>query len=882
MALAAALPLVVYTSAPALPRGARAAALAGGLLLFAFDPASALVARAVGPAVAPLLIGAAATALLGQAAARRGAGATHALGFVLGLATLLLPLPFAVALTTLGAVVSAGLPAAPPAPWRPLAGLGGGLLLGAGVIGWSLARAPLDPTLLPWLVLVGAGALGLHVRARAAAAGVLLLGAALAALLALGPAALGMQVGARSGVLLAGALGLGAGLAAGSLGPTRALGPAALLLALSTGFVLRGLPDPVVGPSTAAWATFGHAEATRGRVDALRAAATPIARGLGPTGAVSLWRRERTVFAELDGTAADPTSRAGEAERFAGTLGACAAPRRERARVAGDDLGLVTQALLPHHFVAIDLAVPDRVLARAHASALPSLAAVLVHPSVRSISAPGPALLRYGEPADVVVQVARTGWTDGRSGRPDRRSLEAIRRSLRDDGVYVLAAGTIWAGPEALARLAHDLLEVFGEVTLWSPPSGADTALFLAGAPRIPWASVERCFEADARALRAQGVASATDLAGHLLAGPTELARLPRPGSPSLGLPDGIVDEPRLPLLEVDVSGFDPSTRLPDGPTDVLRARHAAQAEFFALLRDARAAGTPLTLDRAREMAPGNTQLVNTLVRPHLDRARQALARASREGLGSRGWQEAETALANARLLVPDLPEVHCVSGQLAEAKNDLARAGVEYAACVEGEPTNLTGLDGLARSQRVSGDVAAAEATLRRARTAWPDRWTTAQNLGVLLYGAGRYQEGERLLREAAQQGAATNPVPAAPHLALALLYLDTGRAGLALAEAERAKTLDPGPEPPALAGSARMQLGQYEAADRELRDALARDPDHVRARGELGRLQATRGQYALAAESFKAILERDPANLAARENLRKVQALVEGAATP
>ncbi len=879
-------PFLLLSFLPA-ARGAGAlVAILGGAFFFGFEDLTGTAARWLDVRTAVITVDLLALAALLSPLARIegpfGAPARLA-GAAVGGLVFLLPRELAAAITVIAVLFVARRGGARArAPWAAGRSVLAGISVAVAVAAWTVARSPLDPTGTGWAILAGGLAVGSCVAgAPALISGLLVLGAAGAAWAA-GPAWIDGHLAGLGGAVFAAGLGLGGGALIGAARPGRGFG-VGTLAAAATLWLLPLLPAGLITPSARSLATFGHDALARARTEALRAASVPSAVTLGPSGTTALWTSERGAIADLDGTAADPTSRAGDAETFAGTLGACLAPGRTRARIGGDDLALVTRAVTAQGFLSVDVSVPDLAFARAHAERMPAVKAAWLSPAVRAIGVPAPMLLRFGAPADLVVQVARTGWTDGRNTVPDRRGFAAVRGNLLPGGVFVLAVGTTRLAQGDFGRIVDDLLAIFPDVTVWSPPAGVDSAVFVARAEAapVPWAGLVACARADADGLRAVGMRGPLDIGGRLIAGREALTRLAVPGRPPLSLPV-IEDDPPLPLLDVDGAAFDPASWFGgDTPVSELRARHASQREFFGLVRDRDSGSIQQAITRARMLGAGNSQVIATLVRPHLERARAAMNRAAAEGIGSHAWQEAETSLTNAELIAPGFGETACARGRFAEMKSDVSQAEAAYQACVTADPENLVGLDGVARTARIRGDLPAAEAALRKAYALAPDRTSTAYNLGQLLAVSGNYEEAERLLKTAARAAARETPVPAMPNVALAYLYLATRRPGLALSEAERAKSLDPGAEPRMLAGAAHLGLNNLRAADAELRAALAIDPEYLPARGELGRVQALAGQYALAAASFKAVLERDPGNVAARENLRAVQAEL-GVANP
>lgn len=747
------------------------------------------------------------------------------------------------------------------------------------LLGWSLVRAPLDPSPAPTLAGLATGFVtAALVRGRPGAllavAGV----AALAAAGRAGPAEVLELLGPAAGLWTAVGLGGVAGASCGALGLARATGPVLLGAAVVVGMVLPRLDTRLGRVASGSAATLAGDPLGLGRLAARREAAVLRHASVGVHGAVALWQADERVFVELDGTVADPGTRTGAAERLAGTLAAAATPGRALARVAGDDLGLATGALRAQAFLRVDVAVPSAPLARAQALAVPELGDTWLHPGVRLLERPAAAVARLGERADVVVEIARVGWTDARRTLPDAAAVRASLRSLRPAGVYVLALGSPTVDPARFHRVLDAVARAAPQATAWYPPDGADTALVVVPAsPRpLAWAGFERAVAADLEALSRWSIREAVDLAGLVwapLPSPSRVAPSPltlpaEPGRPG-----------PLPLLDLPGSGFDPAPLFDAAaPAVRLRERHQALDRFAEVLRAAASGQVTRSVDLARELSrsPAGARAVEPLVRPHLDRARAAMRRAEQEGGGGRSWSEAEAALATARLVHPGFPETLCAEAELAERRGAAADAEARWARCLEADPRSLAALDGLARLRRARGDLLGAEAALREATLGHADTWTTHHNLGVFLLAVGRADEAERELRQAVVlQGEAAAP-SSAPDRALTRLYLASGRPALALASANRAATLDPGAETLFLRGASRYELGQLDLAEADFLAALERDPRYALARGGLGQVQAARGQYALAAESFRAVLAVDPENAAARANLDRLAPLL------
>ncbi|MDP2306853.1 MAG: tetratricopeptide repeat protein [Pseudomonadota bacterium] len=740
--------------------------------------------------------------------------------------------------------------------------------------GWVLARAALDPTTLGFLALVCGLGLGALVGRGwwSVLAGLGLAAGTVAGVGLRLPELLGAS--AYAGLFAFAAFGLGLGPLLGALRPDRrALSGVLVVTALLLSPLSAALP---VGLAARAARADAATASSMERLAALRARATLLWAGVGPTGAAALYRKDDQVFVELEGGVADAATRAGAAERFAGTLAACATSDRTRARVGGDDFGLAVTALRAQGFLAIDTAVPDAELARAQAEALPSLARGWLHPSVRLVALPTPAVLRAGPRADAIVEIVRTPFTDGRHVFPDESALRAARAGLTDGGVHVLAVATTTLAEPALRALMLDFAGIYTNASLWLPPEGADTALLLgtASGGALPWAGFESCVAADRKGLESASIRSALDIGALALADAASIRALAPARSAGPGLPASLREPPGLPLSAFATLTADPNFLFDGAPEADLVARAPSRALLLDMLVEATRGDLRDAFSRARALAatPGGARALEPVVRPHLTRARQAIVLGRREGITSSAWETAEAAISTARALAPAYAATRCLEGELAGERGQLARAEEAFAACVELDPTSLYAHDGLARARNSRGDLLGTETALRSALRARPDVWTTSQNLGFFLLRLERYDEAERLLKQASatQARAPSGKMEPAPYLALASLFLRTGRAELALAQAQRAATLGPNPDALAIRADARFELRQLDEAESDYRAALKLDPKHILARGGLGRVQATREQYELAAQSWQTVMAIDPDNVQARDNLR------------
>ncbi len=739
--------------------------------------------------------------------------------------------------------------------------------------GWVALRTSLDPTPESIFALTTGAVAGLALPRRGwvSAAGLTLAAAGGAVGWQAGGAV--AAAGSTATTALFAALGLGAGLASPRVGIVTRTSIAGIVLFAGMPFV----PTAVSERMARVDATLSRDGVERVRITTAREQSVLIAARVAATGASALRIRDGRVFAELDGAVADPLTRAGEAERFAGLLATCATPHRGRARIGGDDLGLVAEALRNEGFLGIDTAIPDRALVRAQADALPALSRTLLHPSVRPISLPAPALLRGGADADAIVEIARTGWTDGRNHAPDAHGMRAARASLHPGGVYVLALGTLHLDAGTLDGIFRSMADTFPAASLWLPPSGVDTALLVGGDAPIPWTSITAC--------AATSTAAALELRDPLALGTLALADRNALGrfhvswwKADRGLPAAARERPSLPLSEFTGAASDAQDIFMEGVPKELSMRADARTLFLDVVRSARSGNVKEAIDQSRALAetPGGSRALDPLIRPQLELARQAMARARREGAMSKAWQEADTALASAALIHPKSAKTRCLQGELAAATSQWERAEAAFSDCATLDATVPDGLDGVALVRRTRGNLAGAEEALRQSQVRFPRRWQSSHNLGFFLFESGQFDEAERWLRQAAASQSATEAADPSPHLALARLFLATDRASLAMPAARRAAAIRDSAEAEYLQGGAQWELKQTVEAEGAFRRAIHLDARHAEAHGGLGMCQAARGDYAAAADSFRTALALSPSNTAARDNLRLLAPLL------
>lgn len=766
----------------------------------------------------------------------------------------------------------------------------------AGGVGICALRGPLMPTASAWVAFGAACVLGLgvgtHMGTRSAAALGSFLVCTLAAAVWTGSvdarmsllaSALGrlptglatLSLADRPALLVLGALGLGVGLLLSAVranGTERTVG-----LLAACGLLLPLLS--LLGAQTRVWAgsslvTVGADLNLRQRIGDVRRDSPLHYAAVTPVGAALVWGKKEDHMLELDGAIVDPDGRGAVSERFAGTLGACLTAGRDRARVAGDDLGVVVGSLIAQGFHGVDTAIPDTARMRVWAELDEDARSAWVHPATRILTLPSPFVAQLGAPADLVVQVLRNGWGDARSTLPSSVAMARTRRSLVTGGAYVLSVTTTRIDAQTFLGLASTLGSTFPQVSIWLPPVGVDNAIFVARTADTPfaWSGLEDCIAKDRVALRRDAVRTPADLAGLLLGDATTVPSTS--GPTGYWLPAGLGVDPN-PLPAITAVNWDPAALWSaDAPADDLRSRHEALVRFQEVITRAGAGDMQGAIGQARALSqtPGGDRSVETLVRGYLDNARVLIARGAKEGPDSKAWQAAETALGNVRLLYPDMAEARCVQGSMDEARGRQNLAEEAYEACFDKDAESLEALDGLARVRRVRGDLMGAEEAMRAAVERHPNAWEPRLNLGNLYIALGRMTEAEELIRSAVAGAARQDPPPTAPHLALAYLYLMTGRPALSLGEAGLVLQQKPNAFAYCVRGAARFDLNQTDLAESDFRTGLESSPDNALCRSGLGGVQMAQRDYDGAVASFKAVLQLDPKNQQARDNLQRL----------
>ncbi len=301
-------------------------------------------------------------------------------------------------------------------------------------------------------------------------------------------------------------------------------------------------------------------------------------------------------------------------------------------------------------------------------------------------------------------------------------------------------------------------------------------------------------------------------------------------------------------LVRAELEDYDAAIRFYE---EALRAA-PGEAAILSALAGAHAAQDGLTAARyyarqARQAAPENTFYYFQEADLHREAG------------------DAEEALATYRALLAQAP-------QNAEARFAFARTQVEAGRLNEALATYEALLERVGETpeirtrmlelQRRLGDEAGMERTLEALIAEEPEESLFRRLLSALYQQQGRPAEAVRQLEAALEED--PNDLEAA--LALVELYRATGRSDEAEAllsrslGAENASTAQLVERAATLLARAERDPAAAEAAERLLRQALDKDPDHAEALGMLGDLRFRAGAYAEAAPLLTRALEENP----------------------
>ena len=801
-------------------------------------------------------------------------------------------------------------------------------LLGGAALGFTRRTGPGAGALLAGLGLVGLWAplSALPVLAQRITEAASTADATTAQLLLLAPgAALGLGAGALGGAVWGplrwrdGGLALAAGLALapavldqGAMAP---LGVAALLaMLLLAGTSSRAVQLGAVGLGGICfwvwgWVTLPSETAlTAGAYSQLQDASAPerdaaVREGLrsawtgwssGAAASVrappDAWERRASgkvpygeivgTHVEIDGLVAVAQGRAGDAEAFTGLLARLLANQNRRALLLGDDTGRAARTLVgaPGQ---LDLSTPLPETVRAIASLDAGAERAWLLPGVR-LRALHPSLaLRLSPSLDMLVEISRAPWADSARAPIDARHLDLVADRLGEDGVYALCLHLVRSPAGAPQAIVSAVAQRFSSVTLWMPPTSADSLILTASQKPFDIKLLEKRADTLRDALSGLGFDAPLDVAGFAVADreaalgwASEAGAMPSP----MTLSDASFARPLQHLASLSPHLAAPGAIWEGADASVIAAlepRIRAHQVFLEVLKNASEGDMEAVFERARallrEAGTAGSAALDTLIEPHLSQGRAALKVALKDGLSSPAWDAARAAAVTAQMLNPQSAAPLELLGEIDMAQGKPRQAQQHYEEALAREPDRVSALTGAARAWRLQGDVARAEDALRKATRAAPRVAATWQNLGVFLIEQQRWVEAEECLRRAAGLDEAS----AAPHLALAELALALGDNTRALVESERAVQLEKSGYGWYLRGRAHFELGQLDAAEEDFRGAVLAEPRLAEARGAIGHIQALRGDLVGAAESYKSVLALEPDNAAARENLQRISEL-------
>lgn len=286
-------------------------------------------------------------------------------------------------------------------------------------------------------------------------------------------------------------------------------------------------------------------------------------------------------------------------------------------------------------------------------------------------------------------------------------------------------------------------------------------------------------------------------------------------------------------------------------------------------------------------------------------RARQALSSDLAQALDCLGKVLAQE---------PDNPEAHFLLGQALELRGELRRARAEYEKALRGderlaeawlalgrlcleklEPADLAraeealsraaelaggrgkigarALHGLAQLELAQGKSEAALGHLEQAVGADPTLFAARLDLGIELFGQGRYSEAQEELRAAAELER-SDPLP---WFYLGLLYDALGQEKEALLAYDEALARDPEHRASLYNKAALLErLGRAEEAREAYEKLLQLDPKQADVALKAAELLAKTGKAEQAIASLRRMVRAEPKNVAARAGLAAALAQV------
>ena len=803
--------------------------------------------------------------------------------------------------------------------------------------GWVQMRTVFDPTVTGFIVAVAGFALGMAWMPRLLSQNIAWAGTVTAALVALhhGLAVLAPQLASMGlnhafgwppvfwlamplagwGVLcgsLAPRSGLGSPVGLGSLVVGGLLGPSALThgnTAVVAGLLLAvaALIAPTALRRTAAmtmlaalvgfhgWLSSPDGAHTRQGIWAHSSSPRALAdwrdgvnrnqrfqHGSTPDGTFVAWASQTDDGAAtvvVDGLRASTTGNEADAEEFTAHLAAFLSPRKEPTLVLNDPAGNALRGLAAH---------PDRIthVAASASGAIRAVASVdpvrhrlwlqtnhILHP------AHGSRLLAMAETPSTIVEVSRAPWADGNNAEMNARHINIVKQRLAPDGLYALCMHTRWWPEGGPASVAKALAANFNHVQLWLPPEGVDSLIFLSSDLPLEPNQLRARFASATTALESMGFRTAEAILGSVLLGTEGLKswaqQAARPVDTSR-LNASIFDKPTLHAGAIPAWMEQHPEPWSEGSSPEARQVRSARRALLAMIQSAASGQIDGTFEAvsqlSSEFGDAGQQSLEDLIAPYLRDARQAMTRARSEGSDSEHWNDAFRFVTTARMLAPKSALPLTVEGDIALARGDVPKAKGKFEAALAIDAQHVPALEGLARCARLSNDSVQAEQALRDATRHSPRDWRTWHNLGVFFLEQGDANAARDAI-ELAIPLAGDEKV--ASLLVLVTILLDLEEAGAALLRAEQCVTLAPKNGLAwYLRGRAHYELGRWQEAENDFREAVLLDAGLIEARSGIGLVRAVLGDTESATNVFRDILQRDPDNSAARENLRRLSA--------
>jgi tetratricopeptide (TPR) repeat protein len=704
--------------------------------------------------------------------------------------------------------------------------------------------------------------------------------------------------------------GIGAGLLFSSFAGAHTYGSVLIIVALvGLGNVLlaKSLPARVAGLGLLALSAFSAPHANPGRAMGLSASWNQVAlnldqltpfqsakifqrhqrflksrillsSGFSPFGSFAVLQPERgRAELALDGIIHQFDSRSADTQRLIPHLATALHPSPLKALVLGDPLGLMTEGLIAQEVDRIHVAVPLPQALQALVKAEPSVADTLLGSTVRLIKGTPDTLLNAQTDTDLILEMAFSPWSDSQQGLPRKKDLKKRRDHLSNLGVYALGVDLHWLTPEQMKGLLYDFQSVFPQSWAFLPPKDADQ-IILCGwqSPQtLEWDRFVQTLYRGKTLLAALDIQSPFDLADRGLAGGSALAVIGKADDSSSMRWMRNLTPSSPPLLPLFIKHVQPEALFPENTelAAILKERGKTTSGFLQLLADNASGNLEEVFKASRALltTESGARSLNPLVAPYLESARTSMTNGRKQGSISNAWEKARTSLTAALLLNPNSAEAHALLGEVHLATGRLGPATKSFLRALDIEPGQRTPLLGLGQIAIQQNDIPSAEVHLREAHIAHPNDWLPAYNLGAFLMNHGLTEEAESVLRKST---AWAEDKHAAPHTALAQLYLSRGEATAALLEAHRAIGIEKNAMNAYVLGKAYFEVEQTDSAIQYFQRSVLADPGFWQARAGMGVIFAESGDWDRCVSAFERVLELEQNNQAAQQNLSHCQA--------